>query len=453
MRARLLCVALGGALVVGEIVEFPVEYADEMSVARFEVEYVATMRPVVIRGSRRTRAEAAAWTAARFAEECGGGGIFRFVRDAASTDWAGFDHDVTKKVPLGDLLGEMATAPDPAVYGFDYDLKCACPAYVRNATVLPYFKRDVFPQNEHETAVWPCLIAGPPGSKSQLHVDNSYLPFWLTLLAGRKVFRCVELGEWRSKLVPRGIVTEEGETLIPLESYDDDAALMDAFGDARVYSSTLYPGDSVYIPVGGLHGGSNVGETPALAVTANYDDAAHHPLLLEHYCEWKVARRPRGKTRLEALLRKRKCLFWAGVVGDAVPRGRGDDVDAFAPMADVVYGQGPTHGPFCRTQGPRVTPCPPAKAMCPKKPREDSKYIEDLYDDGVISRQDVALRFAEMSERYMTVPDDDVTYAHIRDWVTAEVDALWPPGVAHLSAAQVDAKIVERFFDGDGNEL
>lgn len=41
-----LVVALA-ACAVGEIVDFPVEYADELSVDDFEARYVVPMRPVV----------------------------------------------------------------------------------------------------------------------------------------------------------------------------------------------------------------------------------------------------------------------------------------------------------------------------------------------------------------------------------------------------------------------
>ena len=98
-----------------------------------------------------------------------------------------------------------------------------------------------------------------PGTRSQLHVDNSFLPFWLTLLAGRKVFRAVERGHWSPALVDRGVVDDDGDAEFALDWYDDDAVL-DAVGGADVYSSVLEPGDSVYIPVAALHGGSNVGD-------------------------------------------------------------------------------------------------------------------------------------------------------------------------------------------------
>lgn len=405
---------------------------------------------MVIRGNRRTRAEAAAWTLADFRARCGSGAVFRFVSDAASRDWGGFDHDRLRTVALGDLLGEVEAGA--AIYGFDFDLKCDCEAFVRNATVLPYFKRDAFPRNELETAVWPCLIAGPPGSRSQLHVDNSFLPLWLTLLSGRKVFRAVDFGTWRRELVPRGVVDADGATLVPLDSYGDDAALLAALGGARVYSSTLEPGDSVYVPVGALHGGRNVGAEPALAVTANFDDAAHHPLLIAHYCEGYLLRNRRsGEARLDALVASKSCLAWAGVLGARpAPRTPGDR-DSPARMADVVY----PDGAFCRNHHPdgRRRPCARAAAACARDgPRDDapSRFVDDANGDGAVSRQEVALRFADMSPNYL---DRAATLADVKAWVAREVDAIWPPGDPRVSAADIDAAIARRFFDADGTEL
>ena len=46
-----------------------------------------------------------------------------------------------------------------------------------------------------------CVVtAGLPGSRSSLHVDNSLMPFWLTLLQGKKTFRIIRLPNWRKHL-------------------------------------------------------------------------------------------------------------------------------------------------------------------------------------------------------------------------------------------------------------
>ena len=77
--AALLAVAVRCAFV-----EFPVERADELTMARFKAEYADKLRPVVIRGNGRTRAEAARWTVSDFVDKCGDGEITRYVSDPAS---------------------------------------------------------------------------------------------------------------------------------------------------------------------------------------------------------------------------------------------------------------------------------------------------------------------------------------------------------------------------------
>ncbi|KAH8044347.1 hypothetical protein JL722_14738 [Aureococcus anophagefferens] len=49
--------------------------------ARFKAEYADKLRPVVIRGNDRTRAEAALWSAGDFRDRCGAGEITRYVVD------------------------------------------------------------------------------------------------------------------------------------------------------------------------------------------------------------------------------------------------------------------------------------------------------------------------------------------------------------------------------------
>jgi len=445
MRSGLV-VACGVALSHGAFVEFPIEHVDDLTFARFEEEYVKTMTPVLIRGNDRTRAEAARWGVEDVAKKCGDGGITRYVSDGGK-DWGGFDHDTSKKVPFKILVEEMKRSDATEVYGFDYNLKCDCPDMVEEMTSLPYFKQDITNQAPHGAA-WPVLIAGNAGTRSQLHVDNSFLPFWLTLLSGEKVFRCVHHDEWQAKLVPAGVLNAAGDVKVAIDSYND-AYIEEHFAGATVYSSTLFPGDSVYIPVAGLHGGSNVGTTPALAVTGNYHDAAHSDLLLRTYCDPEMDKRVargREKSRLRAMIKETSCLFMAGVLGSTDPVRRDDgDVDAFRPLGDVVYDPA-----FCPKYAGHDGDCPAAAARCPAAPaeaNEESDFISDKNGDGRLTRDEVALKFAQVSPQYLAGDHDDVSLAELRDWVQAEVEKIWP--LAHkedLPVADLDKRIRDRFF-------
>ena len=130
-------------------VEFPVERADELTMARFKAEYADKLRPVVIRGNDRTRAEAALWSAGDFRDRCGAGEITRYVSDASSSAWGGFDMRGERRVPLASFFGEVERSNRSRdIYGFDYNLKCDCEAFVEQTTILPYFKQDVTAQSE-----------------------------------------------------------------------------------------------------------------------------------------------------------------------------------------------------------------------------------------------------------------------------------------------------------------
>ncbi|KAH8091089.1 hypothetical protein JL720_5968 [Aureococcus anophagefferens] len=348
--------------------------------ARFKAEYADKLRPVVIRGNDRTRAEAALWSAGDFRDRCGAGEITRYVSDASSSAWGGFDMRGERRVPLASFFGEVERSNRSRdIYGFDYNLKCDCEAFVEQTTILPYFKQDVTAQAEMTGAA-----RRGAGARASSAVSRSFRPL---------------------------VVDDDGDAEFALDWYDD-AAVLDAVGGADVYSSVLEPGDSVYIPVAALHGGSNVGDAPALAITGNYHDEAHHAILVDVYCEGKVRRLMRQSkklTRIKAMVKDPSCLFWAGALGDE--EGDDDDDD------------------------------------------DESDFVVDENRDGVLSRQELSLKFAQVSPRYLEgVPDARLTWGLLARWVAAEVEAIWPAGAARPTAAAIDAAIFARFFFEDGTE-
>lgn len=175
MGMRLLGVAL---MVRGEFVEFPVEYADEMTMEAFRVKYVEALRPVIIRGNARTRAEAKQWGVESLVDRCGAGEITRYVSDPTSEEWGGFDMRTASKVSLGSFFAETEVSEAASdIYGFDYNLKCDCEAFVREASILPYFKQDVTNQLAFTGAAW--RAPGSEGASMPLHlsVHESAIPF------------------------------------------------------------------------------------------------------------------------------------------------------------------------------------------------------------------------------------------------------------------------------------
>jgi len=417
--AMLRYLLLAAIVARAKIVEFPIERVDELTVRDFEAKYVRRLRPVVLRGNARTVAEAENWDLEAWRDYCGEGRIELFQANDESTEWGGFNYEDAGVVPLEDFLRDMK---ESSLYGFDYDIKCSCEAFVQESFILPYFKNDLMMQGSFGRGVWPVLIAGSAGTRSRLHVDSYFFPFWLTLLAGEKIFRAVALDEWREKLVPLGLYNNDGDALVAYDAFDDEAVRATFGGDdVEVFSTVLYPGDSVYIPVGALHGGLNRGNEPALAVTANFDDRSHRDLLLRHYCS--------DQHSLEHRINDKTCMEWAGVLDDfySVDSVHASPPDAPVPMDSVYY-----NDVFCdafrwkdtdEDEG-RDRTCPVADRICPRR-----------NEDEVVSRLELAVCFARISPRVLP---GDTTYDELRVWVREQVADAWPVGTARPSARALD---------------
>ena len=163
-----------------------------------------------------------------------------------------------------------------------------------------------------------------------MHCDSNFLPFWLTLFTGKKTFRVVTLENFRehlttvsrtrepaagaaadeqaaSRTVPENgkqrkkkttkkvggtgrilgpLYTEMGNVVTPEDAFDDATAEREFIArGATVYNATMLPGDTVYVPVGALHGGYNLPEGGiAVALTSNFLDSAHANQVLDQYC-------------------------------------------------------------------------------------------------------------------------------------------------------------------------
>ena len=178
-------------------------------------------------------------------------------------------------------------------YGFDLKAACDCPALLDATELLAYFTADEVPFDETLPRTnWPSLIVGPGGSRSALHVDTAFLPFWLSLLAGRKLFRVVTRDEWRPRLARPSatgqppLYSPEGQALSPVDAFDDGFAERELLGrGASVWNGTLEAGDAIYLPTGALHGAYNdEGAGPAIAITSNFLDGAHAPQVDAEFC-------------------------------------------------------------------------------------------------------------------------------------------------------------------------
>jgi hypothetical protein len=133
---------------------------------------------------------------------------------------------------------------------------------------------------------WPVLIAGASGSKSSLHVDSHFLPFYLTVMSGVKHFRVIALDDWRNTLTP-DLYDHSGVVVAPIDAYDDDVVEQEFLSrGAHVYHVTLQVGDTIYIPTGALHGAINLdADDISLSYSANFLDQEHAEQIKQHWCQ------------------------------------------------------------------------------------------------------------------------------------------------------------------------
>ena len=94
-------------------------------------------------------------------------------------------------------------------------------------------------------------------------MDNTFLPFWLHMLHGEKTFRVVRLPDWQRHLANEScaapaLFTSRGSLRVAVDGFDDAFVERELISrGATVYTAELKAGDSIYIPTGALHGGSN----------------------------------------------------------------------------------------------------------------------------------------------------------------------------------------------------
>ena len=258
------------------------ELVENLSIDQFRSRYATQGLPVILKTNKPALTRE--WTIADLQSHAGSGDLSVHYPSDRSTEWGGFYK--TSQLELREYLAMIlnGTAAMTGAYGFDYDTKCSAPKLLDNFQLLDYFQDDVLPFGVLQ-ASWPSLILGPEGSRSAMHCDNSFLPFWLTVLKGKKMFRVIRLPDWRANL--SAVVTGEDCSMItPINGFDDAAVEREYIArGATVYTAHLNAGDSLYVPVGALHGGYNLpGAGVTMALTSNYLDIDHTPQVLRDYC-------------------------------------------------------------------------------------------------------------------------------------------------------------------------
>lgn len=234
-----------------------------------------------------------------------------------------------------------------------------------------------------------------------MHCDSNFLPFWLTLFTCKKTFRVITLTNFRehlttvsrarepaadaaadeqvaSRIVPENgkqrekttkkvggtgrilgpLYTEMGNVVTPEDAFDDATAEREFIArGATVYNTTMLPGDTVYVPVGALHGGYNLPEGGiAVALTSNFLDSAHANQVLDQYCLHN-----RDAPEQSGICHQLATDPQLQRASAAVPQARGNDADGGVFSYWPWYTQQPR---FCDKYSNPAANCPAAGARC-----------------------------------------------------------------------------------------
>jgi len=154
-------------------------------------------------------------------------------------------------------------------------------------------------------------MMGPAGTMSGLHVDNSFLPFWMTLLQGRKRFRVISYPTWKKRL--KKFMFASGDLVQRIPIFDDDfLENTPEFAGITVWTGDLMPGDTIYLPVAAGHAALNLeapGMQPAIAVTSNFLDERHYKQIKKLACKAYDKDKTLGRA-----MKEHHCLRLMGVI-------------------------------------------------------------------------------------------------------------------------------------------
>lgn len=260
--AFLLTAPRVGGVGEGGWADIPVEPLAALTVAEFHERYSRPSVPVILRADLATLPLNSTWDVARLTSVCGDGQIIAYRADNSSRAWGGFADDHVE-LPFRRFA---AGAPSfGGRYGFDLFTRCDCPALLRDFRLPAAFAGDLLALEP--LVGWPRspgLLVGPRGTRSAMHVDAQFLPFWITVLSGEKLFRLVSHDDWTRGFAPQiraggaaaarepPLLDALGATLARgVDGFDDAFVareLIRARG-ATVFNGTLRAGDTLYVPV------------------------------------------------------------------------------------------------------------------------------------------------------------------------------------------------------------
>jgi hypothetical protein len=299
--------------------------ASQLSVEQFVREFVRPGLPLIIESPRHD----VPWSFESVVDRCFPDARMPIaVREAAAGGrWARLDFVGSR--PLSEFAeymraGDEAGPSDSPIYGFDLNLAHECPMLLENFAVPKYFSECALQRHyvhaanatgldsalDRRAFLWPSMMMGEKGTRSELHYDQAGLPFWMAVLRGRKLFRMLPFaynlplagdfihpaGNWPTHRTGNGETTADlfANEILP-EYFAGSSYRFEAFGpldgdwaqapdfeafprlcEAVVSEGEVGPGDYIFIPTGAPHGAVNLENT--IAITSNYfspdDDVA-----------------------------------------------------------------------------------------------------------------------------------------------------------------------------------
>lgn len=215
--------------------------------------------------------------------------------------WAGLD-DV-KVVPMKDYLDEHILSPQqmattannttkkPLVYSSGaVGIPEFCPRLEFFAPIPKYVSLSLIPLTSYGVQPGqPEMYIGPPGTKTELHMDMFLIPFWMSVYKGSKTFRVIPFDQiyendilktffldnksgsrWEKKV---SYDEATGQSVYKeLEIWNPDLEVFPELLEATVYEGTVNEGDWIYLPGGALHGVSNDGYSWGVSVNSLFPD-------------------------------------------------------------------------------------------------------------------------------------------------------------------------------------
>ncbi|UPR00200.1 JmjC domain-containing protein [Chloropicon primus] len=245
--------------------------------------------PIIVEGEVRHH-PAYGMTWGEFSAMCGDALVQTSVYSPTASRWAGLTN--VKTMRMGDYLekyimsaNETQQQQGDLVYASgQVGIPEFCPKLELSTPIPRFVTFGSMPRDPNGVQQGqPEQYIGPPGTKTELHVDSLLVPFWMSVYKGSKTFRVItfhdikasrglsklfldkQQSRWSREVVDR----ETGQTVRrELEIWNPDLDVFPELGEATVYEGTVQAGDWIFLPGGAPHGVSNDGYSWGVSINS-----------------------------------------------------------------------------------------------------------------------------------------------------------------------------------------